>query len=423
MTLAPIQKTPLRRICSSILSALSMLLAVNVSQAESPMIDCDLKTLASFCDKLKAKEQTQLRSKIPHKFSNGETMPSIDSMSGDTLSYTDSGQLNLPWGKMQRLQKLFVKTKKYAEDAILQGRSYDALSDEEKNLVERVRTVKLSEFRTEQERETCRSNYHYGYDPRIHTLVMCPEMADYPSSGIVWAMGAFIGRGLGNCTTGAVKTIDPKTKKVTETIPHDKHPFKTHLRSCLVKGGYPEGSEGLDFNRPELQAIVQTQITHSHKAKHAELPNRADSLASALKDEKNIAWAKKLVEGHPECLPHLTNARVDAGVQDWFGSEVAARYLEDHPLNAQTPEDNLQPVASMVDFICRVPKADELTSKFHVPIEMRLESAIFANDRLRSAMNCNPKVPAKQVCTIGEKGTSSKPAGSKRPGSPNQTVQ
>ena len=408
-----------------ILLTLLTSLAASVSwianaKADSPTVDCDLKTLTNFCESLKAKEKTQLRSKIPYTFSNGESMPSIDSISGQSLETSDSGALNIPWGKMQRLQKLFAQTKKYAQDAILQGRSYDQISNEEKNLIDRIKMVKLSEFRTAEEREVCQSNWRYGFSPRGNALVMCPEMAGYPNSAIVWSMAAFIGRGLGNCVTGAVNYSDPKQKLVADRIPAEKHPFNASLRSCMIQGGYPDGSDGPDFSKPELAKIVDAEIARSHQIKSPDLPVRTEKLADTLKNEKNVAWARKLITDYRECLPEHTNARVDSGIQDWFGAEVAARYLEDHPLNAQTPEDNLQPVAAMVDCVCRTPQADELTRKFHVATETRLDSAIFANERLRKVMNCNPKVPAKRTCNIGTKLESQRSGGSSR-GSPSST--
>lgn len=78
----------------------------------------------------------------------------------------------------------------HAQDAILQGRGYDQLSEEEKNLFERIKTMKLSEFRTAEEREVCRSGSRFGFSPQHHTLVMCPEMAGYPSSAIVLVNGS-----------------------------------------------------------------------------------------------------------------------------------------------------------------------------------------------------------------------------------------
>lgn len=411
---------PFLKLVTSLIPALliSTFPLSQAAEAEIPTVDCDVKTLTDFCESVKAKEKTQLRSRIPYKFSNGESMPSADSISGDSLETTESGALNLPWGKMQRLQKLFVQTKKYAQDAILQGRGYDQLSEEEKNLFERIKTMKLSEFRTAEEREICRSGSRFGFSPQHHTLVMCPEMAGYPSSAIVWSMAAFIGRGLGHCATGVVKYVDSKKKLVWDRIPADKHPFNSHLRSCLIQGGYPDGSQGLDFSKPELKKFVDNEIARSHQSKNPDLPTPSSKLAEALKDDKNIEWAKKNVTDYRECFPEQTNSRVDSGIQDWFGSEVAARYLEDHPLNAQTPEDNLQPVAAMVDFICRTPKADELNRKFHVENETRFTSAIFANERLRKAMNCSPKAPAKRICDIGPRlesprhgGASGRPSG------------
>ncbi len=367
-----------------------------------PTVECNLKTLETFCESLKAKEKTQLRSSIPHKFSNGESMPSADSIHGASIEMHENGETpNIPWGKMQRLQKLYKVTQAYAQEAIRRGRPLSELSSEEKNIIERLKTMKLGDLHTAQDREMCNSGYRFGYNPHSHSLIMCPEMAGYPASGIVWAMAAFMGRGIGTCVTGGLKYVDAKKNVVFDLIPEEKYPLNS-LRSCLIKGGFPDAKKNIDFEKPELKAIMGNEITRSHKNKSAALPMNTGELAAALKDEKNIAWAKKTVGDLRECLPEQTNSRVDSGIQDSFGSEVAARYLEDHPLNAVTPEDALQPLAPMVDYICRTPKADELTRKFHVPIETRLNSAIFANARLRKVMNCSPKTPAKQICSIGD---------------------
>ncbi len=363
--------------------------------------DCDLETIKKFCETLKSKEKTQLRSKSPYKFSNGETMPSVDSISGSTIEFDELGRTNIPWGKMQRLEKLFKQTQKYSQEAIRNGRRMDALSAEEKNLISRIQTMKLSKLQSSRDQEVCKSNFGYAYDPSSHSLIMCPEMAGYPKSSIVWTMGAFIGRGLGSCATSFPKASDTDPKAVMGVISPSKHPFN-NLKACLIQGGYPDAPGGIDFNKPEVKAIVDSQISQSFQTKSPSLPESPKTLADALKSEKNLAWAKEVVSDFRECLPEQTNARVDSGIQDWFGSEVVARYLEDQPLQVESTEDHMQPLAVLVDFSCRSPKSAELTQKFHVPLDQRLESAVFSNPRLRRALNCSPKVPAKQVCSIGE---------------------
>jgi hypothetical protein len=411
------------KLLESLLCLVSFIAVTGVAKADIPTVDCDVKTVANFCEKLKSKEKTQLRSRIPHKFSNGESMPSADSISGNTLETYEDGRPNIPWGKMQRLQKLYAQTQKYAQEAVLQGRSYDEISQEEKNLIERIKTMKLSNLQSSEDQEICRSNWGYGYSPRTHTLIMCPEMAGYPSSAIVWSMAAFVGRGLGTCATGVLKWTDSKKKVVFDTIPKEKYPLQ-NLRSCLLREGYPDSPGGIDFEKPELKNILNAEIGRAHQSRSNDLPQRSEKLTDALKNEENLKWAKGLINEHRECLPEQTNARVDSGIQDWFGSEVTARFLEDHPLNAQTPEDNLQPLAAMVDFTCRSPKAEELTQKFHVPIETRLNSAIFSNERLRRAMNCSPKVPAKGICSSGPPLESQRSGGSRHgSGAPAKTAK
>lgn len=408
------------------------------AKADTPAVDCDMKTVEKFCDSLKAKEQTQLRSKIPYTFSNGESMPSVDSITGDTLESYDNGAVKIPWGKMQRLQKIYAETQKYAQEAILQGRKLESLSDEEKNLIQRIKSMKLSDLSDTTDQETCKNNDRFGYSPRSNSLIMCPEMAGYPASGIVWAMAAFMGRGLGTCATGAIKYVDAKKKVVFDLIPVEKHPFNLactsagcapkddgrSLRSCLIQGGYPDTVAVIDFTKPELKKILDAELARAYQMKSPDMPVPSENAADAAKDPKNVNWMKGLVTNLRECMPEQTGSRVDAGIQDWFGSEVAARYIEDHPLNAQTAEDNLQPIAAMVDFKCRTPRADELERKFHVPLQTRFDSAIFANDRLRKAMNCSPKVPAKRTCNVSlPPGTATAPSsGAAKPATSGETA-
>ena len=91
---------------------------------------------------------------------------------------------------------------------------------------------------------------------------------------------------------------------------------------------------------------------------------------------------------------------MDSGIQDWFGSEVTAKYLEEHPIKAKTAEDYLEPMATMIDYNCRMDNADDITKKTHAPIETRFNSAIFTNPRLRKAMNCHPQKSIQKNCTV-----------------------
>ena len=407
---------------------------MNFAQANDgdTSVECNYEAMEKFCAKMQKTEQTQLRSKSPHKFSNGMQMPSIDSLKGSSIGPDTNGS-PIEWRDMKKLQKLFAETKKYSIEAILQGRSEEQISEEEKNMLSRVKLMTLSDLSHSEDQKMCKEDFYYGYTSRTNSLVMCPGIARYPDSAIVMAMSSFVGRSLGNCVTGFMSIKNPAKKIDIPVISKDKHTFNQFchmggcekakadqgLMNCLRDGGISDGDDPIDYSTKEAQQLVDNHIKVEHQKKNSKLPVAGANRAESLKKSENVEWAKNQISENKYCFPEVTNARMDSGIQDWFGAEVTARYLEDNPLKAKTAEDNLQPLATMIDYICRT-KNDEITRLYQASTESRFNAAIFTNERLRKVMNCSPAKSIKKNCSVSTfhpaKGTAplTTPAGATR---------
>lgn len=394
---------------------LSVILFLSFAQAQQEMIDCNYEqTAKKFCENMKAKEKEQNNDKLsPLQFSNGR-MPSRNALKNSSADF-DKRNPKLTKAEHERLTKLHEEVKKYLAESITKGREEKDLSAEEKNLLARLKMLTVSDFSNPKDEEVCRKNYNYGFDTRSYKLIVCPVMLDYPDSSLVWAMGAFSGRTLASCLTSFdMPDLNVKSGKGTlSRIAPDKHPFNLFCHSggcekdkglvaCLKKGNISD-STGVDLSSSDAQATVDNLIRSGLQDKSMKLPVRK-SEEVALKDPKNIEWSKNMIESHKACYPEITGYRLDSGVQDWFGSEVTARYLQDHPLVINSPEDRLQPMAAIIDYTCRMDKAEEMTRKWHAPNEQRFNSAIFTNKSFREAMNCNPQTSIKENCGLSSRG-------------------
>lgn len=408
---------------STILSL--MVISFFALSAEVDMqLECNYKTIQKFCDKLKDKEKTQLNNKSPFKFSSGKEMPPKDGIINQMVELNErpDGQ-KLDYYEHKRFVELHKKMKLYAHESILQGREPSDLTSEEKNLFDRVSSLEISDLKSQADLKVCTDLGYFGYNPSTHKLVVCPVMRGYPDSSLIWAMAAFTGRTLGNCMT---QVQDIKFKKFDmPKIPRDQHPFQkfcSHagpggcesgkgLMACLKEGGFSEGTDDIDFSKgpaAEAQNFVLNALVNS---KHPNLALKTGSRADLLKNDGNIKASQDLIKSNKHCYKEVSGADLDSGIQDWFGSEVTARYLEDHPIKAKTPEDYLEPMATMIDYNCRMPNADVITRKTHAPVETRFNSAIFTNPRLRKAMNCHPQKSIQKNCTVSAPFKVSVPAG------------
>ena len=171
------------------------------------------------------------------------------------------------------------------------------------------------------------------------------------------------------------------------------------LMACLKEAGYPDEIR-FDENNEDVRKFVDTLIPALAQSLEHSLPDKKVAGTQIHKSSANRKYAQDFVIENRECFPLVTNSRLDVGIQDWFASDVTARYLADHPLKGKTPEDSLGPLASIVDFSCRCTNADELTQKYHTDLATRINEGIFSNPRLRQALNCQPSQTTKKTCTV-----------------------
>lgn len=379
-------------------------------------LDCNYKTIQKFCEKIKATEKTQLNNQSPFQFSSKNADGSRSQMitkdeiinQGFVLSQRrEKRQPLLSNREQNRFQDLWKKTKKYARESILQGRNESDLTANELNLLARIENIKLSDLKNSADSDVCFNNGYYAFVPQTNSVVMCPVMANYPDSALIWNMGAFMGRSLGSCIPRFLKS-NYKGKEYPE-LTNDTHPFRQKcntsgcqpgggLVNCLKEAGY---SDNLNINTStkEASSIIDFIIKGSMSSESMNLPKKTGNISEILADNGNREFAKKIMTDNRECYVEATDSRTDAGVQDWFGSDVVSRYLEDNPVRAKATEDYLEPIAAIADFHCRFENADQLNKTTHAPPEVRFEG-IFSNPRLRKAMNCNPSKSVKKNCTV-----------------------
>lgn len=391
-------------------------LSHSIHSKDIEQLECNYQTIQKFCNKVKATEKTQLNNKSPFQFSGKNADGSISQLIPKDEIVNQSIVLNerrdkrqplLTNNEQKRFQELWKKTKKYARESILQGREETELSENELNMLARIDNIKLSDLKNSADSSICFNNNYYAYVPQTNSVVMCPIMAKYPDSALIWNMGAFMGRSLASCIPRFIK---PKYKgKEYPELTNATHPFRQKcnvggcqpsggLVACLVEAGYTDTTE-INTTTPEAGGIIDFIIKGSMGSEDMALPKKKGNLSEILADSGNREFAKKIITDNRECYVEVTNSRTDAGVQDWFGSDVAARYMEDHPIEASKTEDYLEPVSAILDFHCRMDNAAQLNKTTHAPPEVRFEG-IFSNPRLRKAMNCHPSKSVKKNCTV-----------------------
>lgn len=378
-------------------------------------LDCNFETVKKFCEKMKEKEKTQLKSKSPHKFSSGEQMVPMDDIENQLIVLRERQENNQPllsYTEHKKFKKVHEKMKKYARESILQGREESELSVFEKSILARLMSMGLSDLTNPIDQSSCLEKGGYAYSPATNNLILCPMMAGYPESALIWAMSAFAGRGIATCSTQIYtpKVMGPNGPHKAAKMPALAHPFQdfctesgckpeSGLMACLADAGYPNEAK-FDASSDLTKKTVDNLIPALANTPDYQSMIKKGPKDQMIKNAENREAAKSVILENKGCFPEITNYRVDSGIQDWFGSDVTARYLADHPIQAKTPEDNLEPLASVVDFVCRYPNANEITTKFHAPIETRINGGIFSNPIFRKALNCNPVTSAKKNCTV-----------------------
>jgi hypothetical protein len=385
--------------------------------ANSPQVVCNYETVQEFCKKIENTEKQQLKSKSPFKFSGGGQMITRDSIENERFVLNERQAENKPlleWSEQSKFNKAFDKVKKYARDSILQGREESELSEEEKNMLMRVQTMRVSSLNNPSDRQVCFDGARFGYSPMSHSLVMCPIMAGYSESALVWSMSAFVGRSLSTCPLALSDYNMKMNGKTTHMppVPREKNPFQQFcstegcrsgggLLKCLKEGGFPD-NEDFDLESVEAKKVIDRALNHfaqSPKNKMNPLPVLAGKKEDITSNPENQKAIRDYLRTHRSCYPTITNSRIDSGIQDWFGADVAARYLKDHPIDAKVPEDNLEPLAALIDYNCRFPNSEEVTREFHADIKTRFNSAIFTNPALRKALNCQEGPSIRRNCS------------------------
>lgn len=367
-------------------------------------VACNYKDVQKFCEKVKDPG---------FSFSSKKKFVAASDLEGEAVKSSV-----LSYEQYEHLNKLFVEMKKYATQAILQNRKESELSKEEKELLNRIQNISLSTLKGTEDKVICDKSEYFGYHPQTNHLVVCPIMAGYPDSALIWAMAAFTGRSLGQCMTSSLSgKIDPEKNYQLEKIEKKKHPFQltcigdkcsdsSGLMKCLKENKYTDGNGEESKNETAEKREVTEILTRSYNHPGNKAARDKMKLTEFVSNSAMRNQAQTFLTENKECFPGATNARIDVGIQDWFGSEVLARYLNDgHETIVKKPEDRYEPLAVIIDYECRFKNRDEMNQKYNAPNETRFNGGIFSNSRLRRAIGCEAPegFPKKRDCAISTK--------------------
>lgn len=226
---------------------LSILFFSNVVMAaDVPQIDCSYEGIKKFCEKANSSKD--------FKLSNGARFLTADEIKNSKVSKFENGAEDT---KYKRFKDLFQKTQKISIDAILKERKIDQLTIEEKELIKRIKTLELEVSSKDMETVCNSNNGYYGNSIIDHKIILCPVMDAYKDSALVFIIGAFIGRSLGECATQF------RAKPGLTSISIKSHPFnlkedkeKNSLMSCVVNGDDPYPMKTSSFDEEKLNAEV-----------------------------------------------------------------------------------------------------------------------------------------------------------------------
>src|SRR5690606_22680405 len=101
----------------------------------------------------------------------------LEAQSKKVSGYISGGQEEMPKiteARQKRVQELVQFAKDQTLKEILKGRNYNDISQEEKNLYDRVQTVKFGDLNDIDTRHPSCSSPNAMYSPHQHKIVLCP---------------------------------------------------------------------------------------------------------------------------------------------------------------------------------------------------------------------------------------------------------
>ncbi len=301
----------------------------------------------------------------------------------------------------EKFTRVFKKAQEYSEQIILDGRSPDELSYEEKGLLSRVQSMKLSDLEQEADQPVCRQEGYLAIVPQTGSIVLCPILFGYSEAALIHATGITIGRALSSCFT----TL-PKAATKHEPIKPSHDPFDLRcdqracspggLRTCLVDGakGAISKVKAPDFTTPHAKEFLE-EIAKSMKA------DVADAQAKLAPN----------VKAYPTCFPAITGDQTDSATGDWFGSGVLARHRESQSKAGGSKEEPIESMALFIDDACRFKKRKNMGPRNgHPDYAVRFNDVAMKNAHLRTQLGCLKDPTATMDCTLSLRKTAAQPS-------------
>ncbi|MGE0763178.1 MAG: hypothetical protein AB7N80_07870 [Bdellovibrionales bacterium] len=371
---------------SVVLVALMSLRAVLAEEKVSEaLVPCTWEGIQELCEDI---DQADKNGK-PLSFGDGGELASREILEKQSETFA-ADRAALTAKQKKRLKEIFEKTINHAMASVRNGKTDEQLSPQEKNIIERLQTLTLSDLKSVASETACKDKTYVGVNPAQKELYVCPALANYPETALVQAMATYVGHYISPCVASF-----PIAKSAFRTIPPigPGHPFEA-VQTCLATGEIVPNPKNLEFN-----AQAKDEKNKAMKMRIEQQIERVARIAPQIKSYTPQRFFDEVVKPFPECAGNMTGGQMTSATNEWFSADVTGRYMKaenkSHPKNRQEQLANL---AYIIDDACRFTKIKNIAAENgHPPHQVRFRDALFRSHRLREAMGCRAsdfKIPA-----------------------------
>ena len=320
----------------------------------------------------------------------------------------------------ERFNRLLERTKLAAAKAIIgPDRIESELTDEEKNMLSRIRGVQLSDLKSADETRGCETLGYWTIDYSLDKISLCPIMASYSDRSLIQALGIAVGHAVGECAT--VLPYEPKAGLKYKPIKAEKNPLDLKceigrcsagagLKSCLLVSRGINSKPGFSFENDDAKEHLALSVNYYRSPLQKQNPKISDTEVEKFAKSDIESNAKKW----PACFPAETQYQGASATSDWLSSQIV---VEDAKLNpTESGSVSLADSAGyLVDDACRLRKIRAIDKRFgHPKHEVRFNDVMFKNAAFRNLVGCKRAEGAAQDCIISHP----KMNGSTLPGAP-----
>ncbi len=350
--------------------------------------------------------------------------------------------------KIKELKTTVRDVREQLMKTLMKGRTEDQLSEEERELVTRVKTI---QFRLPTDPQSFNSpacaseSGNAFYRPSDHSFTVCAAMLKLPIENLVMVIGHELAHSVDPCNfQNRVPVYDLKTESLAK-LPAEPKTVADAVRmraaecaaagekSCymripssaivapLAKAGvigplfkkrdglanYPlenarqclmsKAGGGFRSNQDELADI------ESHVQQYLD-DNYDEGSLSEAERAKEIDRIKQLFKSKPECMSKHEKFHSELGeaMSDLLGSKVSNEFLKKHPRTDDTPAGRLRPVAFFASKYCESlarragiggPMTQDeiwrLTVDPHPPSDERMHEIALREPEIRKYLGCS----------------------------------